>query len=122
MFSSLECLQWLLEEGKGHAYQTATDGMAPIHAAAQAGHLPCLEYLVKQANVSVRSRADDGATPAHFAAASGQVNLRGLTPYPLLPPPSSLPLPFPYPAASKYIVGLIYPLPPPPPLPYFPFC
>lgn len=49
--------------------------MAPIHAAAQAGHRLTLQYLVKEANVSVRSRADDGATPAHFAAASGQVRL-----------------------------------------------
>ena len=70
---SLECLQWLLEEARGHAYQSAVDGMAPIHAAAQAGQKACLEYLVKEANLSVRCRADDGATPAHFAAASGQV-------------------------------------------------
>ena len=72
---SLDCLKWLLEEARGHAYQTAGDGMAPIHASAQAGKRECLEYLVKEVNISVRCRADDGATPAHFAAASGQVGV-----------------------------------------------
>ncbi len=75
MHCSYDCLKWLIEEGRGYAYQTALDGMAPIHAASQAGHRSCLEYLVKEVNVSIRCRADDGATPAHFAAASGQVGL-----------------------------------------------
>ena len=50
----------------------AADGMAPIHAAAQAGHIPCLTFLTS-IGVSLRQQAEDGATPAHFAAASGQV-------------------------------------------------
>ncbi len=52
---------------------TAVDGMAPVHAAAQAGQVACLQWLVERAGVSPRHKADDGATPAHFAAAGGQV-------------------------------------------------
>ena len=54
----------------------AVDGMSPIHAAAQAGHIPCLTFLTS-IDVSLRQQAEDGATPAHFAAASGEVRERG---------------------------------------------
>lgn len=70
---SLESLQWLSEHGGGDLYCTATDGMAPIHAAAQAGQTLCLQWLVEEGGVPIRYKAEDGATPAHFAAASGQV-------------------------------------------------
>ena len=51
----------------------AEDGMAPVHASAQAGQVSCLRWLVEQAGISIRFKAEDGATPAHFAAASGEV-------------------------------------------------
>ena len=51
----------------------AEDGMAPVHAAAQAGQVSCLQWLVEQSGVPIRFNAEDGATPAHFAAASGEV-------------------------------------------------
>ncbi len=70
---SLEALRWLAEEGGADLYLTAADGMAAIHAAAQAGQKVCLEYLVDNACIPVRHKAQDGATPAHFAAASGHV-------------------------------------------------
>jgi len=54
----------------------AADGMAPVHAAAQAGQIACLQWLVERAGVPIRFKADDGATPAHFAAASGEVRWR----------------------------------------------
>ena len=63
-----------MKHGSGDAHLTATDGMSPIHAAAQAGQISCMEWLVGRAGVSPRYKAEDGATPAHFAAASGQVN------------------------------------------------
>ncbi len=71
---SLECLQWLVESASGNPYTTAVDGMAPIHAAAQAGQVACIQWLVERAGVSPRHKADDGATPAHFAAAGGQAS------------------------------------------------
>ena len=71
---SLESLQWLVVHGQGDALQPAADGMAPVHAAAQAGQLDCLQWLVEVACVSPRLKSGDGATPVHFAAASGKVS------------------------------------------------
>ena len=71
---SLESLQWLVVHGQGDALQPAADGMAPVHAAAQAGQLDCLRWLVEVACVSPRLKSGDGATPVHFAAASGKVS------------------------------------------------
>ena len=73
---SLSCLEWLVDHAEGDPYMMAADGMAPVHAAAQAGQIACLQWLVERAGVPIRFRADDGATPAHFAAASGEVRWR----------------------------------------------
>jgi hypothetical protein len=45
MFCSVECLQWLVNHASGDPHMMAEDGMSPIHAAAQAGHIPCLTFL-----------------------------------------------------------------------------
>ena len=74
---SIKCLVWLVEQGGGDTYLSAVDGMGPVHAAAQAGHIPCLQWLVEVGGVPIRHKAEDGATPAHFAAASGQVSNHG---------------------------------------------
>ena len=60
--------------GQGDPLLPASDGMAPVHAASQAGQLECLQWLVELACVSPRLKSGDGATPVHFAAASGKVS------------------------------------------------
>ena len=70
---SLECLEWLIKYSEGDPLIFANDGMAPIHAAAQAGELECLKWLIRHGGVSITQKAEDGATPMHFAAAGGQV-------------------------------------------------
>lgn len=75
---SLESLQWLVLHGQGDPLLPATDGMAPVHAAAQAGQMECLQWLVDVACVSPRLKSGDGATPVHFAAASGKVSMATL--------------------------------------------
>lgn len=73
-FCSIESLKWLVVHGQGNALQPAADGMAPVHAAAQAGQMECLQWLVEVACISPRLKSGDGATPVHFAAASGKVS------------------------------------------------
>lgn len=71
----MDCLIWLVNKGDGDLYMEATDGMRPIHAAAQGGKLEILRWMVLEAKLSADLKAADGATPAHFSAASGQVSM-----------------------------------------------
>ena len=72
---SLECLRWLVKRSEGDPTIFANDGMAALHAAAQAGEMECLQWLVQHGGVSPSQKAEDGATPMHFAAAGGQVGM-----------------------------------------------
>lgn len=73
--NSTECLELLINHGKGDLYISANDGMLPVHAAAQAGNVECLKVLVGS-GVPPRQRSAEGATPAHYAAASGHVCIK----------------------------------------------
>ena len=75
LFISLDCLIWLVNNADGDLYMEATDGMHPIHAAAQGGKLECIKWMVSEAKLLADFKAADGATPAHFSAASGQVGI-----------------------------------------------
>ena len=69
----MDCLIWLVNKADGDLYMEATDGMRPIHAAAQGGKLECIKWMISEAKLPADLKAADGATPAHFSAASGQV-------------------------------------------------
>ena len=64
-----------MEKADGDLYMEATDGMRPIHAAAQGGKLECIKWMVLEAKLLADLKAADGATPAHFSAASGEVRI-----------------------------------------------
>ena len=64
-----------MSEASGDANIKSSDGMTPLHAAAQTGKLYCFHWLVTHGRINVRSRTVDGATPMHFAAARGQVTI-----------------------------------------------
>ena len=64
-----------MNNADGDLYMEATDGMRPIHAAAQGGKLECIKWMVSEAKLLADFKAADGATPAHFSAASGQVGI-----------------------------------------------
>lgn len=70
---SARCLRWLVERASGDPLLRATDGMAPIHAAASSGHLDCLRYLVEKVGISDHMRSAEGATPLHYAAGAGHL-------------------------------------------------
>lgn len=67
----LKCLKWLTEQANGNPGIAANDGMLPIHAATQSGHLVVTEWLVTTAKCRVDSKTLDGGTVVHFAAAKG---------------------------------------------------
>ena len=54
---------------KSNIYIRANDGLAPVHAAAQEGHLECLKFLLSHMGPDILSA--DSATPGHYAASQG---------------------------------------------------
>ncbi|KAL8581845.1 hypothetical protein ACOMHN_010219 [Nucella lapillus] len=48
------------------------DGMSPLHAAAQMGHMHIVQWLIADQGLNPNERDFDGATPLHYAASRGQ--------------------------------------------------
>lgn len=67
----MACIHWLVEHAQADPQLQSTDGMTPLHAAAQTGRLNITHWLVRTANCPITCKTSDGATPVHFAAAKG---------------------------------------------------
>ena len=52
-----------------------SDGMAPLHAAAQMGCLSCIKWIVDDQGIDINLRDGDKATPLHFAASRGHLKV-----------------------------------------------
>ncbi|XP_076242664.1 acyl-CoA-binding domain-containing protein 6 [Calliopsis andreniformis] len=51
-----------------------TEGLLPIHWAADRGHISIIEYLIKT-GANVNSQDGDGQTPLHYAASCGHLDV-----------------------------------------------
>lgn len=68
----MACIHWLVEHAQADPQLESTDGMTPLHAAAQTGRLNVTHWLVRTAHCPITCKTSDGATPVHFAAAKGR--------------------------------------------------
>lgn len=69
-----EKVQELLNKEPKHANLTDSEGLLPIHWAADRGHLRIIEQLIKK-GASVNSQDEDGQTPLHYAASCGHLDV-----------------------------------------------
>ena len=72
----LECLRFLVEEGKTQEPPTKMrrrEGKTSLHYAARNGHLDCIRYLVEERGYSLRAASGDGTTPFHMACFGGNL-------------------------------------------------
>ncbi|OAD61674.1 Acyl-CoA-binding domain-containing protein 6 [Eufriesea mexicana] len=70
----IEKVQELLDKEPKLANLTDSEGLLPIHWAADRGHLRIIEQLIKK-GTNVNSQDEDGQTPLHYAASCGHLDV-----------------------------------------------
>lgn len=70
----VEKVQELLDKEPNLINIMDSEGLLPIHWAADRGHLKIIEQLIKK-GASINSQDEDGQTPLHYAASCGHLDV-----------------------------------------------